>query len=169
VPRGSKISDIAQVDRAGVRLAVVERGSPDAFLTRTLESATLVRATALPGALELLVAGKADALGGLKPNMYAASTTLSGSRVLEGRPGAEGAALAVPKDRHPAALGYARRFIEDAKRSGLVQQAIDRAGLRGAVVRLSPRTEPRVRPHSPPAANSLTTPSKPLTTRARLS
>jgi len=33
-----------------------------------------------------------------------------------------------------AALAYARRFVEDAKKSGLVQQAIDRAGLRGAVV-----------------------------------
>jgi polar amino acid transport system substrate-binding protein len=134
IPSGSKISDIGQVDRAGVRLAVVEKGSPDAFLTRALTSATLVRTAAVPGALELLATGKADALAGLKPNMYAVSANLAGSRVLEGSPGAEASALAMPKDRHPAAFAYARRFLEDAKQNGLVQQAIDHAGLRGAVV-----------------------------------
>jgi polar amino acid transport system substrate-binding protein len=134
VPAGSRIAEIGQVDRAGMRVAVVEKGSPDAFLTHALKSARLVRTAAIPGALELLAAGKADTIAGLKPNMYAVSAKLSGSRVLEGRPGAEGAALALPKDRHPAAFAYARRFVEDAKRSGLVQQAIDRAGLRGAVV-----------------------------------
>lgn len=133
VPSGSKISDIDEVDQTGVRLAVVEKGSPDAFLSRALRSASVVRANALPGALELLGAGKADVLAGLKPNMYAVSAQMPGSRVLEGRPGAEAAALALPKGRHPAALAYARRFVEDAKKSGLVQQAIERAGLRGVV------------------------------------
>lgn len=134
VPSGSKILDIAQVDRVGVRVAVVERGSPDLFLTRALKSATLVRSATLPGALALVGSGKADAVAALKPNIYAVSAKLPGSRVLDGRPGAEGAALAIPKGRDPAALAYARRFIEEAKASGLVARAIERAGLRGAVV-----------------------------------
>ncbi|OGA07651.1 MAG: ABC transporter substrate-binding protein [Betaproteobacteria bacterium RIFCSPHIGHO2_12_FULL_69_13] len=134
VPLGSKISDIGEIDRAGMRLAVVEKGSPDFFLTRALKSATLVRTAAIRGALDLLGTGKADAVAGLKPNMYAVSAKLPGSRVLEGRPGSEGAALAMPKHRNPAALAYARRFIEEAKAGGLVKQAIERAGLRGAVV-----------------------------------
>ena len=133
VPSGSKISDIRELDRAGVRLAVVETSSPDAFLSRTLKSASLVRAAALSGAIELLRAGKADAVAGLKPNMHAVSAILPGSRVLAGRLGAEGAALAIPKGRPPAALAAARHFVEEAKK-GLVQQAIDRAGVPGVVV-----------------------------------
>jgi polar amino acid transport system substrate-binding protein len=31
-------------------------------------------------------------------------------------------------------MSYARKFIEDAKSKGLVKAAIERAGLRGAVV-----------------------------------
>jgi len=41
--------------------------------------------------------------------------------------------MALPKGRDPA-LAYARRFIEEAKSSGLVKAAIERAGMRGAAV-----------------------------------
>lgn len=40
----------------------------------------------------------------------------------------------MPKGRPAAAAGYARAFIEQAKASGLVQAAIDRAGLWGVKV-----------------------------------
>lgn len=134
VPGSSKMADARDIDRAGVRLAVVEKGSPDAFLTGALKHATLLRTPAIAGALEMVSAGKADAVGGLKPNMYAVAARLPGSRVLEGRPGAEGAALALPKGRAPDALAYASDFIETAKSDGMVQRAIERAGLRGVVV-----------------------------------
>jgi hypothetical protein len=49
-------------------------------------------------------------------------------------------ALAVPKG-HPGWLAYFSEFIEEAKASGFVQRAIERAGLRGVQV-------------APPAANS---------------
>lgn len=39
----------------------------------------------------------------------------------------------MPKGRDAGAI-YARNFVEYAKSEGLVQAAIDRAGLRGAVV-----------------------------------
>lgn len=134
VPGASKLSAIDQVDRPGVRVAVVAKGSPDAFLSGTLKSATLVRTPAIGGALELVGAGKAEAVAGLKPNMYTVSGKLPGSRVLDGRPGAEPAALAMPNGRDPAGLAYARRFIEEAKANGTVKSAIERAGLRGIVV-----------------------------------
>ncbi len=131
---GSKLSRIDEIDHPERRVAVVEKGTPDVFLTGTLKNATLVRTPALAGALNLLGAGKADVLGGIKPNMYAVSAKLPGSRVLDGRPGFEEQGLAVPKGRGAAALAYARRFIEEAKADGLVKQAIERAGLRGVVV-----------------------------------
>jgi polar amino acid transport system substrate-binding protein len=134
VPAGSRLSAIRYTDRPGVRIAVVERGTPEVFLARALTGATLIRVPGIPSALELLQSGQADVLAGLKPNMYAVSARLPGSRVLDGRPGAEEQAMAIAKGRGPAALAYARRFIEDAKATGLVQRAIDRARLRGVAV-----------------------------------
>jgi polar amino acid transport system substrate-binding protein len=61
------------------------------------------------------------------------SRLLPGSRVLDGRPGIETHPMAMPKG-HDAGMVYAHKFVEDAKSSGLVKAAIERAELRGAVV-----------------------------------
>jgi polar amino acid transport system substrate-binding protein len=61
------------------------------------------------------------------------SNQLPGSRVLDGRPGIDPHALAMPKGRD-SGVAYARRFIENAKSEGVVKAAVDRAGLRGVVV-----------------------------------
>ena len=61
------------------------------------------------------------------------SRQLPGSRVLDGRPGSETQAMLPPKGRD-AAMVYARKFVEEAKSEALVKAAIERAGLRGAVV-----------------------------------
>jgi polar amino acid transport system substrate-binding protein len=58
---------------------------------------------------------------------------LPGSQVLDGRPGVDPHAMALPKGRDPA-VAYARQFIEEAKSNGLVKAAIERAGIRGAAV-----------------------------------
>jgi polar amino acid transport system substrate-binding protein len=133
IPSGSSISTMADVDRAGVRVAVQEKSGPDAFFTRTLKSAAVVRAPSNPGALEAVKAGRADAMGSIKPILFELSNQLPGSRVLDGRPGTDPHAMAMPKGRDPGAA-YGRQFIENAKSEGLVKAAIERAGLRGVVV-----------------------------------
>jgi polar amino acid transport system substrate-binding protein len=133
VPGGSSISTMADVDRPGIRVAVQEKSQPDVFLSRTLKNAEIVRAPSLAGTLEALKSGKADAIFSIKPSLYEASSSLPGSRVLDGRAGVDPHAMAMPKGRD-AGVAYARRFIEDAKSQGVVKAAIDRAGIRGAVV-----------------------------------
>ena len=133
VPSGSPLSTLADVDKTGVRIAVLEKSSPDAFLSRAIQRATLVRVASIANMLESLTAGKADAVYATKANMLAESAKMPGSRVLEGRFGGEEAALAVPKGRQLGA-DYARRFVDDAVSDGFVKAAIDRAGLRGVVV-----------------------------------
>ena len=133
VPGGSSISTIADVDRPGIRVAVQEKSQPEAFLSRTLKNAEIVRAASLGGTLEALKSGKADAIFSIKPSLFEASNSLPGSRVLDGRAGIDPHAMAMPKGRDPG-VAYARQFIEDAKSQGLVKVAIDRAGIRGAVV-----------------------------------
>ena len=133
VPSGSSISAMAEVDRPGIRVAAQEKSQPDVFLTRTLKNAVVVRASSLAGTLELMKSGRADAIFSIKPSLFEISGQLPGSRVLDGRPGIDPHAMAIPKGR---ALGvaYARKFVEAAKSEGLVKAAIERAGIRGAVV-----------------------------------
>ena len=133
VPAGSSIATLADVDRPGIRVAVQQKSQPDVFLSRTLTNAVAVRGASLDGTLEMLKSGNADAIFSIKPSLYEASNRLPGSHVLEGRAGIDPHAMAIPKGRD-AGLAYARAFIEDAKSTGLVKAAIDRAGMRGAVV-----------------------------------
>ena len=133
VPGGSAISAVGDVDRPGIRVAVQEKSGPDNFFSRTLKSAVVVRASSNPGALETVKSGNADAMGSLKPILFEMSKQLPGSRVLEGRPGMDPHAMAMPQGRDLGAA-YARKFIEEAKSAGLVSAAIERAGLRGVVV-----------------------------------
>lgn len=133
VPSGSSISTLTDVDKPGVRVAVLEKSSPDAYLSRTIQRATLVRVSTIAGMVESLKAGRADAIYGTKAGMLSQSTNVPGSRVLEGRSGGEETAIAVPKGRQLGAA-YAREFVEKAKSEGLVKAAIERAGLSGVVV-----------------------------------
>ena len=133
VPGGSAILTMADVDRPEIRVAVQEKSGPDVFFTRTLKNAVFVRAPSNPGALEALKSGKADVIGSIKPVLFELSKQLPGSRVLDGRPGIDPHALAMPKGRD-LGVAYAGQFIEDAKSEGLIKAAIERAGLRGVAV-----------------------------------
>ena len=133
VPGGSSISTMADMNRPGIRVAVQEKSGPDSFFSRTLKNAVVIRAPSNPGALEALKSGRADVMGSIKPILFELSNQLPGSRVLDGRPGIDPHAMAVPKGRN-VGIAYARRFIEEAKSEGLVKAAIERAGLRGVIV-----------------------------------
>jgi polar amino acid transport system substrate-binding protein len=133
VAGGSRIATMADVDRPGVRVAVQEKSQPDVFLSRTLKNAEIVRGASLAATLELLKSGKADAIFSIKPSLFEASKQLPDSRVLDGRPGVDPHAMAMPKGREPG-LAFAHKFIEDAKSGGQVKAAIERVGMRGAIV-----------------------------------
>jgi polar amino acid transport system substrate-binding protein len=123
IPGGSSISP-------GIRVAVQEKSGPDSFFSRTLKNVVMVRASSNPGALEALKSGRADVMASIKPVLFEMSNQLPGSRVLNGRPGIDPHAMAMPKGRD-LGVAYARQFIEDAKSEGLIKAAIERAGLRG--------------------------------------
>lgn len=120
----------ADVDKPGVRIAVLQRGSSDVILTSTLKAATLIRNPTVADAVDLLRTGKADAVGALKTFLYPSSAKVPGSRVLEGGYGYEVIGIGVPKGRELSAR-YVRKFVDDAKSSGLVKAAVDRAAQRG--------------------------------------
>jgi polar amino acid transport system substrate-binding protein len=130
---GSTISSVPEGDRGGVRIAVPRGDLVDILLTRQLKQAELIRADTVIGAFEALRSGQADVSALPRPNLLQWSSQLPGSRVLPDRFGVNFVAIAVPKGQ-TGRLAYITEFIEDAKASGLVQQAITRAGLRGVQV-----------------------------------
>ncbi|HZP85356.1 MAG TPA: transporter substrate-binding domain-containing protein, partial [Burkholderiales bacterium] len=131
VAAGSPISSIDAVDRPGIRIGAPQGGSVNAFLARTIRSATVIPSPSVPAGQEMLSSGKVDVFAANKANLFELSDKLPGSHVLDGRIGADEVAIAVPKGRD-AAMAYVRKYVEDAKSEGLVKTAIQRAGLRGA-------------------------------------
>lgn len=130
----SRIASVSDVDRPGVRVALVERSSSALALTKALKQASIVRGRDLSALIELVEFDEADVIAAQKTNLYNIAPRLPGSRVLDGRPGSEEQALAIPKGRDPIGLAYVRGFVEDAKNRGLVQRAIGRVGIRGVAV-----------------------------------
>jgi polar amino acid transport system substrate-binding protein len=133
VPPGSSLQTIADVDRAGVRIAVSEKSAYDLFLTRTLNRAQLVRVPGVDASVDLYLTRKLDALAGLKPLLLETAKEQPGSRVLEGRFTVVQQAVGTPKSREAAAK-YLRNFIEDVKASGLAAGIIEKNGVRGVTV-----------------------------------
>lgn len=134
VPADTRIASVSDADRPDVRVALVERSASDLTLTKELKQAGIVRGRDLSALIDFVMMGDADVIAAQKTNLYNIASRIPGSRILDGRPGGEEQALAIPKGRDPSALEYVRAFVEDARRRGLVQQAIDRAGIRGVSV-----------------------------------
>lgn len=137
VPAGSSIRSVADAHRPGVRIAVVRNHASTLALARILKSAKFVEAATPDDAFDLLRSGRADTLASSRPTLLDYSAALSGSRVLEDRYGVNLVALAVPKGQ-VGRLAYISEFLDDMKRSGWLQRAIDSAGLHGFEV-ASPR------------------------------
>ena len=134
VSADARLASIGEVDRAGVRVGLVARSASDLALTKDLKHASIVRGRDLSALIDLALLGEADVIAAQKTNLYDIAPRVPGFRVLEGRPGSERQALAIPKGRDATALTYVRAFVQDAKNRGLVQRAIDRVGIRGVLV-----------------------------------
>jgi len=130
VPAASSVQRIADVDQPGVRIAVVSNHASTLTLSRILKHAQLVYAATPDPTFELLRSGQADAFASVRGVLLEYSAKLLGSRVLDEHYGANLLGMVVPKGKAPR-LAYISEFIEQAKASGLVQQAIERSGLPG--------------------------------------
>jgi polar amino acid transport system substrate-binding protein len=123
VPAGSPLKALADVDRAGVRIAVTGRSAYGLWLDRNIKHATLVRSDTLDSAYEQFVRDKLDALAGLRPRLLTDVTKLPGARVLEGQFTAVQQAIGTAR-KNTAGAAYLRDFVEEAKASGFVARLI---------------------------------------------
>jgi len=133
VPPDSPMQSVADLDRAGVRIAVPAKTAYDLYLSRSLQHARLERAAGTDAAFKLFIDERLDAFAGLRPVLITYAGKLPGSRVLGDRFSTVQQAIGVPQGRD-AGVTYLRTFVEDIKATGLVARTIDRNGIRGLSV-----------------------------------
>jgi len=131
VPAGSTLQQTAGVDREGVRIALSAKSAYDLFLSRNLKRAQLVRALTPEASVELFFTQKLDALAGLRPLLMDIADQNPGTRLLDGSFTTVRQAVGVPRGRQ-AAAALIGEFVEDIKRSGLLQRLMESNGVRGA-------------------------------------
>jgi polar amino acid transport system substrate-binding protein len=128
----SALKALSDIDKPGIRVAVLAGGTSDVTLSRQLKNATLVRARSIEDGVGLLRSAKTEVFAAQKSILFEMSDQLPGSRVLDSRFGIENHAIGIPKGRDDG-LPFVQAFGRDAVSNGAVKAAVTRAGLRGTV------------------------------------
>jgi polar amino acid transport system substrate-binding protein len=134
---GREFLDAGQVDQPGVKVGVLRGGISEKRLSKLLKSAELVRVP--PGvrnAIETLRSGKADVWASNPGSMQEIVDGLPGSKIVPGAYATNRYVVGLPKGRSLEAQGRLAEIIKEAKHSGIIQKAIDQAGVKG--VRVAP-------------------------------
>lgn len=132
VPPGSTARVMADIDQPGKRVAAVRAAAPLMILERTLKHAKVVAADNENAAFALMRDGQAEGYAQNRFMLRARAQTLPGSRLLDDAFAGLRLAFALPRDR-PEAAKFVADFIEEMKRTGEVQRAIDLAGMKNEV------------------------------------
>ncbi|MCC6888635.1 MAG: transporter substrate-binding domain-containing protein [Hyphomicrobiales bacterium] len=133
VAPGSTIRILADANRAGVRIAIVEGTATGRASLAASPNATTVKVKNPDEAVALMKGGQIDAIALSRESVGGLTDALPGSRVLDQAFLNSTTAVAVPKGR-AAARAYVTAFIEEAKAEGLVRRALDTMGLTSSQV-----------------------------------
>lgn len=135
VTAASGLKTLAEVDRPGVRVVGIANTTTIRAAGRTLKNTAPIAAASIDDAVAMLRDGKADAFALGRDSLPAFVADFPGSCIVDGGFQQTVIAIAVPKGR-PAALAYVTQFMQEAKASGLVRRAMDRAGMHDLKVAL---------------------------------
>lgn len=130
VPAGSPIRAIAEVDQPGKRCAVTARSAYGLWLENNYKRGELVQFDNAGDALKAFDGGGFDAYAGLRPGLIDVQKARPGSRILDGQFTAVQQAVGTPK-KNAAGFEFLRKFVEEAKQSGMVASFIERHGTVG--------------------------------------
>ena len=135
VPTDSPIRTIQDADRAGIRIGVRAGDAGELYLSRTLKFAEIkpVPGGTMEEALRMLSSKQIDAFAANKQRLSEVATPALGVRILEDNfLGVEQSIIVAKNDT--ASLTTINRLIDDARASGLLRAAIERAKLVGVDV-----------------------------------
>jgi polar amino acid transport system substrate-binding protein len=124
---------LADVDRAGVRVAAIANTTTGRRAAASLTQAKLTTYSSVDELRTLILSGGADAIALSRTSLQSLAQDMPGVRILDEAFHSSSVAVAVPKG-HTAALAYVSAFVEDAKAGGRVRRALDAAGLADAAV-----------------------------------
>jgi polar amino acid transport system substrate-binding protein len=133
VPPGSPITSIDQVDKKGVKVVTSARSAYGLWLENNIKNAELIQIAGLDGAFNKFRDDKIDVLAGLRPGLLKDIEKMPGATILPGKFSAVQQAVGCNK---PAAEGarYIAEFVENAKKSGLVANLIEKHKVKGLSV-----------------------------------
>jgi len=126
VRQDSPLTGNAQVDQAGHTVVVGKQ-------------AQILRAPSSPAVVETFVQSTADVAAGVRQQLETDARRIPGLRLLPGRFMVIQQAMGIPKPRGAEAQRVLAAFVEDAKASGFVAEALARHGIEGATV--APRAD----------------------------
>jgi polar amino acid transport system substrate-binding protein len=132
VPENSPLRSVADIDKPGIRVGVTERDAGDLYLTRALKAAELKRNNTgnLDVVTKWLADKTVDAYGTNRQRLTEIAARNPGYRLLPDNFYGVEQSVIVPKG-HKALLDEANAVLDDARRSGLIAEAIARSGLIG--------------------------------------
>ncbi len=113
----------AELDSAGVKVAVITGAAYDLFLSRNLRAAQVVRAPTEDGAIALFESGQATVLAGIRPALASYVGGRADVRVLGDRFMTVDQAIAVPKEK-TAGAAYMQAFVAEGIASGFIDKII---------------------------------------------
>lgn len=134
VRSASPLTDNAQVDEVGHTVVVGQGSAYDLYLSRELKHASIVRAPTSPAVVDVFLAPTGEVAAGVKTQLEAAVAQRTGLRMLPGRFMVIQQAMGVPKTRGAAAAAWLAAFVETAKATGFVADALARHQIQGAIV-----------------------------------
>lgn len=123
-----------EVDQAHVRVVVGKGSAYDLHLSRELKRATIIRSPTSPTVVDTFVAESAEVAAGVKQQLECDTGRFPGLRLLPGRFMEIRQAMGVPHAYGEGAARQLRAFVEQAKASGFVADALRRHGIVGATV-----------------------------------
>jgi polar amino acid transport system substrate-binding protein len=131
---GSPIRAIADIDRAGQKIAGTINDSITLCMKRILKQATIVELENNPAELsKALTARTIDALGANRQRLTTLSPATPGTRLLPDDLFNVPQNIVVAKDR-PGPLAAVNALIDEVRASGFLQSAIERGGAIGVAV-----------------------------------
>jgi polar amino acid transport system substrate-binding protein len=134
VHESSPLKYVHEVDQAGHRIVVGQGSAYDLFLTRAIKNATLLRVQTSQAVVDEFMASGAEVAAGVREQLAIDCKRVPGLRFLPEPFMVIEQAMGCAKGRGSDAQAALSRFVEWAKASGFVQQALLRHGQTGARV-----------------------------------
>lgn len=133
VKPGSAIQSVKDADKKGVGIGGVANTATFRAAKAATPNATHIEFAKVDAAVEAMNEGRIDAIALSRESLIGLVGKIPGARILDDAFLNSSTSVCVPKGK-PAALRYVSEFIEEAKASGLVRQALDEMGLTASQV-----------------------------------